>query len=170
MLKIEELAKKIANEQQCELYDVEVVGSGQGRILRIFIDKTEGVGIEDCSQVSRGLNEILDTEDIVPGGMYNLEVSSPGLERHLKTTDHFKKAIGKKIWLQLSQNLGSLGVEDKALLLAKKVEAQLIDFIEPTLKLEIKSHVITVPFSNVEKAHVVFEMETQTKTNHLKQR
>ena len=82
--KIEKIAQEIAEREGCVLYDLENIGSGKGRILRVYIDKDTGVGIEDCSNVSKGLNLRLDVEDIVPGEMYNLEVSTPGLDRHLK--------------------------------------------------------------------------------------
>ena len=68
--KVEKLAQEVAEREGCILYDVENSGSGKGRILRIYIDKEGGVGIEDCSNVSKGLNLMLDVEDIVPGAMY----------------------------------------------------------------------------------------------------
>lgn len=162
VLRIQEIASDLAQKENCELYDVEVTGQGAGRVLTIYLDKEGGVGIDECSNVSRALSEILDAEgaeQIVPGGEYSLEVSSPGLERKLRTAKHFQAAIGKKIWLQLKQNLSSLGLEDKALSLAKKFEDVLVNFENGKLVFEIKNQQLQIPLEVVEKAHVVFEMK-----------
>ena len=109
----------------CELYDLDIIGTGKARVLRVFLDKPEGgIGIEDCSNVARGLNEFLDAdENLIPGGEYALEVSSPGLERHLKTENHFKKVLNKKVAIQLSKNLGALGAINLTIQPTKKFEA-----------------------------------------------
>jgi ribosome maturation factor RimP len=106
--KLMEHADQIARRENCFLYDLEMPGSGQGRTLRVFIDKDgeEGVSIDDCQKVSQGLNLLLDVEDLVPGGAYNLEVSSPGLERRLRQAWHFQKALGETIVIQLNRGLG----------------------------------------------------------------
>lgn len=108
LAKLKEHAEQIARRENCFLYDLELTGQGQSRILRVFIDKEgdEGVSIDDCSRVSRGLDLVLDVEDLVPGGTYNLEVSSPGLERRLTQAWHFQKAVGEKVQLQLNKGLG----------------------------------------------------------------
>lgn len=106
--KLMEHAEQIARRENCFLYDLELSGQGQGRTLRVFIDKEgdEGVSIDDCSNVSRGLDLVLDVEDLVPGGSYQLEVSSPGLERRLSQPWHFQKAIGETVNIQLNKGLG----------------------------------------------------------------
>lgn len=98
MDQIRRLADEVAAREGCRLYDLEFVG---GRILRIYIEKmTEGgATLEDCVNVSRGLNLMLDVEDPIPGGRYELEVSTPGLERKLTQLWHFEKAVGVKVRL-----------------------------------------------------------------------
>ena len=105
--KLRQCAMQVAGAENCLLYDIEMKGSGAGRVLRVFIDKQGkgDVSIDDCSQVSKALNSILDVEDLVPGGSYHLEVSSPGLDRHLREIWHFQKAVGKKIKVRLKQDL-----------------------------------------------------------------
>ena len=164
--KLEKIANEVTAREGCELYDIEMTGAGKGRILRVYIEKEGGVGIEDCSNVSKGLNLLLDVEDIIPGGMYNLEVSSPGLDRHLKTLKHFEKVVGQKIFIQLSQNLGSLGAQDKGLLSMKKFEQVLAAVDDGQFVFEIKSEKIKVPMSAVEKSKLVFEMKTAEKPGH----
>lgn len=162
--KVEQIANEVAQREGCFLYDLEHSGAGRGRILRVFIDKESGAGIEDCSNVSKGLNLRLDVEDVVPGGQYNLEVSTPGLDRHLKKPWHFEKTIGKKIFVQLAQSLGSLGAtEDKGLLSMKKFEETLVDFKDDKLFFEIRSQKISIPLEVVNKAKLIFDYKTNSK-------
>ena len=84
-----------------ELVDVEVApGKGQGT-LRVFLDKTDGVGIEDCERVSHEVSALLDVEDPMPGA-YTLEVSSPGFDRMLRKPAHFERFVGERVWVELS--------------------------------------------------------------------
>jgi ribosome maturation factor RimP len=162
--KVEKIAQDVAQREGCILYDVENSGSGKGRILRIYIDKEGGVGIEDCSNVSKGLNLLLDVEDVVPGAMYNLEVSTPGLDRRLTKKWHYEKAVGKKIFVQLTKSLGNIQpVEDKGLVAMKKFEEVLESVSEDGLIFKIRTTDVKIPFSNIEKAKMVFEYKTNPK-------
>jgi ribosome maturation factor RimP len=82
-----------------ELVDLEVrLGSGNG-LVRVFIDKTDGVDLDDCEKVSLAVSALLDVEDPVPGN-YNLEVSSPGLDRKLTKPAHFQRFAGETVKVQ----------------------------------------------------------------------
>jgi ribosome maturation factor RimP len=83
-----------------ELTDLEAKLSGGSGILRIFIDKPEGIGVEDCEKVSLAVSALLDVEDPVPGH-YDLEVSSPGLDRKLTKVGHFQRFEGETIKVQM---------------------------------------------------------------------
>ena len=83
-----------------ELADLEVRLGGKSGLIRLFIDKPEGVGLEDCEKVSRAVSALLDVEDPVPGN-YNLEVSSPGLDRKLRKVEHFQRFIGQIVNVKL---------------------------------------------------------------------
>lgn len=161
--KLELVAQQIAQQENCILYDVELVGMGSARVLRIFIDNEKGIGIEECSQVSKALNLRLDDENLVPGEAYSLEVSSPGVDRHLKKKWHFEKVIGQKIYLKLSKPLNTLGVEEKSIALMKQFEDVLKDVVNDELVFEIRSIPVRIPLSYVEKAKVVFEIKTNSK-------
>lgn len=161
--KVEEIAAEVAKNEGCLLYDLEQVGSGNGRVLRVYIDKENGVGIEDCSNVSKGLNLRLDVEDVVPGGMYNLEVSTPGLDRHLKKSWHFEKVVGQKIYIKLSKSLGTLGVEDKGLQSMKQIEEVLQSVEGEILNLVIRNVSVKIPMTQIEKAKLVFEYKVNSK-------
>ncbi|MCR5720287.1 MAG: ribosome maturation factor RimP, partial [Lachnospiraceae bacterium] len=90
------LAEPIAQECGVEIYDVEYVKEGSDYYLRVYIDKPEGVNIDDCEKVSRRLSDALDAEDFVEDA-YILEVSSPGLGRKLTKDKHFEKSLGQKV-------------------------------------------------------------------------
>ncbi|MGE0634628.1 MAG: ribosome maturation factor RimP, partial [Pseudobdellovibrionaceae bacterium] len=113
--KITEVATTVAAQEGCKLYDVEFANQAGQRILRVYIDKeNELIGIDDCSNVSKGINTYLDADDVIPGGEYNLEVSSPGLERRLRVPWHFEAAADKKIWMQINQALSNFGVKSQS--------------------------------------------------------
>ncbi|MGZ3721281.1 MAG: ribosome maturation factor RimP [Bdellovibrionales bacterium] len=97
---VRKFAEEVAVREGCVLYDLEF-NDGPARSLRVYIDKApSGVSIEDCANVSRGLNLRLDVEDAIPGGEYNLEVSSPGLDRKLTLPWHFERAVGQQVRLK----------------------------------------------------------------------
>lgn len=80
---------------ELELFDVQFRREGQGWVLRVFIDSASGVTLEHCTNVSRELGRFLDVEDII-NHAYSLEVSSPGLERPLRSIKDFRRYCGKK--------------------------------------------------------------------------
>ncbi len=90
-------ATSIAEENGCYVYDVEYVKEGGEKYLRVFVDKEEcGISIDECEVISRSLSSVLDSTNLIKEN-YILEVSSPGIERKLKTAEHFKKYMGKTI-------------------------------------------------------------------------
>ena len=91
-----ELAKPIAEENGCFIYDVEFVKEGGIYILRVYIDREDGVDLDVCEVVSRALSEQLDKKDPVKQNYY-LEVSSPGIERKLRLPEHFERYMGERI-------------------------------------------------------------------------
>lgn len=95
----EALLQPIAAAHQVEIYDVEYVKEGSDWYLRAYIDKSEGVDINDCENVSRALSEALDKEDFISDA-YILEVSSPGLGRVLKKDKHLEKSLGQEVELK----------------------------------------------------------------------
>ncbi len=99
-LKTEQLLKPIVEEHGFEIYDVEFVKEAGTFYLRAFIDKEGGININDCELVSRRLSDLLDEKDFIPDA-YILEVSSPGLGRHLKKDKHFEKSIGEEVEIKL---------------------------------------------------------------------
>ena len=96
----EELITPILDRRNFELVDVEYVKEGSTWYLRVYIDKEGGITSDDCADVSREMNEILDREDYVEGS-YTFEVSSPGLGRPLKKDKDFARSIGEEVEVRL---------------------------------------------------------------------
>lgn len=98
--KVESLISKQIENLGYELYDVQYSKEGKDYYLRIFIDKKEGIDLNDCEKVSEIINPILDNADYIKE-MYFLEVSSPGIERILRKEKHFSQALKKEIEIKL---------------------------------------------------------------------
>lgn len=140
--RIRGFAAEIADREGCRLYDLEF----RDRTLRVFIDRTSGgVSVDDCVNVSKGLNLRLDVEDAIPGGRYELEVSSPGLERKLTESWHFAGAVGQPVQLRYKNSAGE----------SVSYEGRLVTFENGELKLENKKGPFLVELASVEKARVI---------------
>lgn len=123
----EKLLEPILEQNQFELYDVEYVKEMGNWYLRVYIDKEDGISVDDCELVSRAMNDLLDAEDFIPDA-YIFEVSSPGLGRQLKRDKHFAKSLGEEVEVKLY----------KALNKKKEFVGLLIDFNENTITIELE--------------------------------
>ncbi len=90
------IAERAAAREGLEVWDLEVLGAGRSRLIRIYIDKPGGVTLDDCELMSQQVGTVLDVEDIVPDQHYHLEVSSPGVERRLFKPEQFARFAGQK--------------------------------------------------------------------------
>ncbi len=97
---IRDLLEQHINTLGYEVWDIEYVKEGSEWYLRITIDKSEGISIDDCEKVHRKIEPLLDESDPIDGS-YRLEVSSPGIERELRTPRHYDWSVGKEISLKL---------------------------------------------------------------------
>ena len=98
--KVFAIAEPVVTENGCSLWDVEYVKEAGSWYLRIYLDKEEGVWIEDCERISRALDPILDEADLIPD-RYIFEVCSAGLERQLKRPSDFERFMGSEIEVRL---------------------------------------------------------------------
>src|SRR3954468_7973240 len=108
--RVREIADRVAASSGLEIVDLEFLGGGKARILRVFLDRPAagtdplaGVTHEDCAKFSREFGTILDVEDVMPGGSYLLEVSSPGLDRKLTRAADFERFRGHRMKLMTRQ-------------------------------------------------------------------
>jgi ribosome maturation factor RimP len=146
--KVREIAERVAASEGLEIVEVQLLGGGGARVLRIFIDKPEGVTHADCETVSQNVGTILDVEDVIPGAHYTLEVSSPGVERKLTKPRDFERFVGKKVKVALRQP-----VENQ-----RSWTGTLTSFAEGVLTLEpAPGRNIQFPLDQVEKANLKFE-------------
>ncbi|MBE6550093.1 MAG: ribosome maturation factor RimP [Ruminococcaceae bacterium] len=97
---VRELAEPIAEEIGCWIWDVEYVKEGARRVLRITIDSEEGITIDDCEKMHRAIDPVLDEADPIEEAYY-LEVSSPGVERELRTAEHLYACEGWNVEVKL---------------------------------------------------------------------
>jgi ribosome maturation factor RimP len=88
------VAGRVTTDRGFELVDVDLRKSGGGQLVRLFVDKPGGIGLDDLQSVSEEVSAILDAEDPIPGS-YTLEVSSPGLDRPLKTEADYRRFVGR---------------------------------------------------------------------------
>jgi len=95
--RVREIVARVAASSGLEVVEVEMLGGGKARMLRIFIDKPGGVTHEDCANLSREVGTILDVEDVMGAGSYVLEVSSPGLDRKLSRPADYQRFTGSRV-------------------------------------------------------------------------
>lgn len=98
--KTEELVMPLIEQNNFELVDVEYVKEGSNWYLRVYIDKENGINVDDCELISRALSDLLDEKDFIEEA-YILEVSSPGLGRPLKKEKDFARSIGEEVEIKL---------------------------------------------------------------------
>ncbi len=161
--KIKVLADEVSRREGCVFYDLEFSGGHQNRTLRVYIDADSNttllpVSVEQCANVSRGLSLLLDVQDLIPGGAYELEVSSPGVERILRLPWHYKTAIGKETKIVTFESIPGLKGEVKSL------TAELVAAGEENVTVKLADANIEIPFTNIKKAQTVFSyMKGDTK-------
>lgn len=127
-----------------ELADLELKSGGADGILRLFIDKAEGIDIEDCERVSRQVSAILDVEDPVQGN-YALEVSSPGLDRTLTKPEHFKRFMGQDVRVKLRFPLSG----------RRSYRGALTSADEDKIEVEVDGESYSLPISTIESARLI---------------
>jgi ribosome maturation factor RimP len=166
--RVREIAERVASSSGLEVVEIEFLGGGKARMLRVFLDKASagtdplaGVTHEDCANFSREFGTILDVEDVMPGS-YTLEVSSPGLDRKLIKAADFTRFAGSRLKLTTRQPVDN----------NRHFEGRLESFKDGrlTLDLSVASHKsrkkmgavagekIEIEFANVEKANLVPEI------------
>lgn len=131
-----------------KLYDVLYVKEGADWYLRLFIDNEKGIDLEDCEKVSNAVGDKLDEVDPIDGA-YVLEVSSCGLERHLRDEEQFKLAIGKKVEVKLF----------KAIQKKKQFEGVLTQVFEGKIKLNSEDKYYELDIDDISSAKILYNWE-----------
>lgn len=141
-MSLESQIKKIVESCGAELYDIEIVTQRGKTIFRVTIKSSEGVDLNLCADISNMISPLLDLNPPVRGD-YNLEVSSPGIERRLKKLSHFQKSIGEMVLIVL---------DDGA-----QIRGKLKDVKDSTIVVETKNGDKKIDFNTIATAKTYFE-------------
>ena len=145
--KLRELAESILRFERFELVELSF-GRGSGRgLLRLVIDREDGVSVEDCATISRELSAVLDVEDLIPGS-YTLEVSSPGLDRPLKSLSDFLRFGGRLAKVTLEE-----AMDNQKVFIGRIMRVE-----DDNVILDVAAKgTVTIPYQNVKKARLEVE-------------
>ena len=146
---VEALVRPVVESSGLELWDVSFRGEGGRSILRVSVDRDRGVDLDTIAEVSERLSRRLDLEDFGPRG-YTLEVSSPGLERPLRTQRHFERSVGRRVKVKTTEPIDGSKVHEGALVSA---DAEAIVIASEGGELR-------VPYAGIASARTVFEWGT----------
>ena len=142
--KLQDLLQGSVEDLGCELWGIECQRVGRYLTVRLFIDKEGGVTVDDCADVSRQVSAVLDVEDPI-ADKYNLEVSSPGLDRPLFTLAQYTRYVGQEIVVHLR-----IPVADR-----RKWHGELAKIENDMITLIVDKQEQVLAFGNIQKANVV---------------
>ncbi|MBT4762500.1 MAG: ribosome maturation factor RimP [Bdellovibrionaceae bacterium] len=170
---LKNLASEISQREGCFLYHIDVRLHGKGRKVCVYIDKNtesaedsnrpqegespRGASVEDCANVSRGLSLLLDVEDLIPGEEYELEVSTPGLERILQDTWHFEKVLNEIV--QVKTNVPVIHPEQKNQKRGiKTIKGELLTVDDEGIKVKSVQDKLewNITFDQIHKANLIY--------------
>lgn len=136
---VEELVLPIVEKENFELVDVEFKKEGPHKYLRVYIDKPEGISLDDCQKVSEQLSEKLDETDPIEEN-YFLEVSSPGLDRPLKRPEDYVKFAGREVEIKLYEPMDN----------KKLIEGELIELKDSVVKVRLENgSILEIPLEKI---------------------
>jgi ribosome maturation factor RimP len=135
-----------------ELVCLELGGSGRSSTLRLFIDAPTGVGLDDCARVSREVAAVLDVEDPIPHA-YQLEVSSPGLDRPLVKPEHYRRFRGERVRVQMA-----IPIEGR-----RRFEGILNGLSGGTVELRTAEGLVQLPLREIERARLLPNLNAERK-------
>lgn len=145
---VRDLAEAVARRRSLKVWDVEVGGQPGRAVVRVFVESDEGgVDLDTVAEVSEELSRGLDLRDPIPG-RYTLEVSSPGLERNLKSPEHFAFCVGRKVVVKTTKKLH----DD-----SHRLDGVVSSAGDESFQLEMEDARIEVPYDLVRSARTVFE-------------
>jgi ribosome maturation factor RimP len=144
---VKDLAQAVARRRSLRLWDVEVGGRPGRHVVRVYVDSDGGIDLDTVAEVSEELSRGLDLKDPIPG-RYTLEVSSPGLERTLKSREHFELSVGARIVLKTKEPVVGN---------SHRIEGLLERAGDEGVTIEAESEQVDVPYDAIKSARTVFE-------------
>jgi len=143
-LELRELLQPSIERLGYELADLEVRLGGRSGVVRVFIDHPDGIGLDDCEKVSRAISALLDVEDPLPG-RYDLEVSSPGLDRKLTKIEHFQRFTGEVVKVQTRFPIQG----------RRRFRGRLVSSNDSNIVVEVDGETHELPLATIETARLV---------------
>lgn len=143
--KIQTWLEPFLTQHHLELYYLEYVKEGKDRVLRVTLDKDGGVSSDDCAFVSGFISEQLDRDDPIQEP-YVLEVTSPGIERELRTDAHLSRSIGKTVKISLFRAWEG----------SKSYEGELEGFSAEVMSVRVRDRIVEIPRSAISRVNIVF--------------
>ncbi|MBZ0270739.1 ribosome maturation factor RimP [bacterium] len=146
MERIREIAGQVCDDLGVELFDLEIAGLGRRPILRVTIDCPTGITVEDCAKVSREMSALLDVYDPIDKA-YQLEVSSPGVDRPIRHADDARRMVGKTVKVRVKRPRDGRRV----------FKGTLAGVAGNEMVVQVDGKDVPIDFNEVEKANLVFE-------------
>jgi len=142
-----ELLGPVVSELGYELWELEYIGQSGSGLLRLYIDSAEGISVEDCERVSRAVSATMDVADPIASN-YTLEVSSPGLDRVLRTAEHFARFPGEQVKVEMVRAVGG----------RKRFAGRLVKVEGGDITLEVDGSTVSLPVNGINKARLAPEL------------
>jgi ribosome maturation factor RimP len=147
------LLAPVVTETGFELWELEYTSRAGGGLLRLYIDSANGITVEDCAKVSHAVSEVLDSADPVPG-YYTLEVSSPGLDRVLRTHAHFARFPGEQVQVEMKTVMQM----KSAKVVRKRFSGPLLKVDQNEITIEVDGEPVVLPLAGIHKARLAPEL------------
>jgi ribosome maturation factor RimP len=138
------LLEPAVSEAGVDLWELEYNSRAGGGLLRIYIDRQDGITVDDCERVSHAVSAVLDERDPIKGE-YTLEVSSPGLDRVLRKREHFARFAGEAVKLETNEPIDG----------RRRFSGKLSAVNERGIELNVESRTVAIPFAAIHKARLV---------------
>ena len=140
---LENFLRPIVEQFGCDLEAADIAPAGRRRLLRVLVDRDGGINLDDVADVTRAISKALDADDIMGGGAYTLEVSSPGVDRPLTLPRHWRRNVSRLVTVTLTAG--------------GKLTGRIKSASEQTAELDVDGKRQTVAYADVEKAKIQIE-------------
>lgn len=147
---VKDLAEAVTRRRSLRLWDIEMGGQPGRAIVRVFVDADGGIDLDTVAEVSEEISRGLDLKDPIQG-RYMLEVSTPGLERSLKSAEHFKLSVGRAVVVKTATQF----VPN-----SNRIEGTLEDADDRAARIALDGGAVEVPYDQIKSARTVFEWGT----------
>ena len=137
------LLEPAVNDADVELWELEYNARAGGGLLRVYIDRPDGIGVDDCERVSHAVSAVLEERDPIPG-QYTLEVSSPGMDRVLRKPEHFVRFVGEMVKLETNAPIDG----------RRRYSGRLTKAGEQEIVVMVEGRAVTIPLSAIHKARL----------------